>query len=199
MRIGVYGGTFNPIHLGHTHILGEFMARLRLDQALLIPTGIPPHKQAHALASPQDRAAMCALAAETFGGRVRVSSIELERPGKSYTALTLGALADQYPEDELFLLMGEDMFLTVDRWFHAAEIFRRAALCASPRSPEGMVPLQKKKQSLEALGARCFVEDIPFWDVSSTRVRELAARGESLEGLVPPKVADYIREHQLYP
>lgn len=199
MRIGVYGGTFNPIHLGHTHILGEFMARLRLDQALLIPTGIPPHKQAHALASPQDRAAMCALAAEEVSReRVRVSSIELERPGKSYTALTLRALREEYPGDEIFLLMGEDMFLTVDSWYEAGEIFRLAALCASPRSPEGQKRLLEKKRALEDLGARCFVEDIPFWDVSSTRVRELAARGESLEGLVPPRVAEYIREHQIY-
>lgn len=198
MRTGVYGGTFNPIHRGHIHILGEFMARLSLDRVLLIPDGTPPHKQADDLASAEHRLAMCRLAAEELPGRVEVSDMELLRPGRSFTSDTLAQLNGLYPGEELFLLMGEDMFLTVDRWHEAGEIFRRAVLCASPRSPEGLARLLEKSRELEALGARCRVEDIPFWDVSSTRVRELAARGEDVSGLVPGAVAEYMKKHRIY-
>lgn len=198
MRTGVYGGTFNPIHRGHIHILGEFMARLSLDRVLLIPDGTPPHKQADDLASAEHRLAMCRLAAEELPGRVEVSDMELLRPGRSFTSDTLAQLNGLYPGEELFLLMGEDMFLTVDRWHEAGEIFRRAVLCASPRSPEGLARLLEKSRELEALGARCRVEDIPFWDVSSTRVRELAARGEDVSRLVPGAVAEYMKKHRIY-
>lgn len=199
MRTGVYGGTFNPIHRGHVHILGEFARRLRLDRVLLIPAGIPPHKQPHHLASPAHRVEMCRLAAEELGEiQVIVSRLELDRPGKSFTSETLTALSGLYPEDDFFLLMGEDMFLTVDNWHDAATIFRLACLCASPRSREGFQHLQAKRRALEALGARCRVEDIPFLDVSSTRVRKLAAAGRPLKGLVPDQVAEYIRENGIY-
>lgn len=198
MKTAVYGGTFNPIHWGHLHILGEFLARLGLDRALLIPAGEPPHKQAPGLAPAQDRLAMCALAAQALPGRVEVSPMELERPGKSFTADTLAALAARWPQDSFYLLMGEDMFLTVDQWRRAEEIFRRAVLCASPRSREGLARLREKQRQLERLGARCAVEDIPFWDISSTQVRALAAGGEDIAPLVPAGVAEYIAAHGLY-
>lgn len=199
MRTGVYGGTFNPIHRGHVHILGEFARRLKLDQVLLIPAGVPPHKQPRSLAAPACRVEMCRLAAEELKEiNVIVSRLELDRPGKSFTSETLTALSGLYPEDDFFLLMGEDMFLTVDSWHDAETIFRLAGLCASPRSREGLEGMEEKKRQLEAMGARCFVEDIPFLDVSSTLVRELAAEGRPLEGLVPEKVAAYIRENGIY-
>lgn len=199
MRTAVYGGSFNPIHRGHVHILGEFMDRLGLDRALLVPAGVPPHKQAPDLAPAEDRLAMCRLAAKELSGRlVEVSDVELNRPGRSFTSDTLALLHEQYPGDELFLLMGEDMFLTVDQWHEAGEILRRAVLCAAPRSPQGLERLREKSRALEALGARCAVEDISFLDVSSTQVRELARRGEDLSPLAPEAVAEYIRRHGIY-
>lgn len=199
MRVGVYGGTFNPIHRGHVHILGEFIRRLDLGRVLLIPDGVPPHKRASDLASPEDRLEMCRLAAEELPkGIVTLSTMELERPGKSFTSETLTELHRLYPEDELYFLMGEDMFLTVDKWHDAPTIFRLAVLCASPRSPEGMARLLAKKKELEAMGARCRVEDIPFLDVSSTRVRQLAGAGEDIDRLTPEAVARYIVEKRIY-
>lgn len=198
MKTGIYGGTFNPIHLGHLHILKEFTARLGLDRVLLVPAGVPPHKAAPALAPGQDRAMMCGLAVREADLPARVSTIELDRPGKSFTSDTLLGLRERFPQDEFFLLMGEDMFLTVDSWHQAETIFRLSNLCASPRSQDGLSKLLEKQQTLEALGARCFVEDIPFLDVSSTQVRRLAAQGSCLEELEPKSVADYIRQHRLY-
>lgn len=197
MRTGVYGGTFNPIHRGHVHILREFIGRLELQRVLLIPDGTPPHKEAQDLAAPGDRLEMCRLGARDLGV-VEVSGMELRRPGKSFTSDTLTELHRMYPEDELYFLMGEDMFLTVDRWHEAATIFRLAVLCASPRSRSGMERLMEKERELVKLGARCRVEDIPFLDVSSTRVRELCRAGEDISGLVPEGVARYIRENRIY-
>ncbi len=200
MKIGIYGGTFNPIHLGHLHILREFIRRLSLDRVLLIPTHVPPHKQAQALAGGEDRVAMCALAAKEIGSvPIEVSRLELQREGKSYTADTLEALKAEFPEDELFLLMGEDMFLTIHQWYRPETIFALAAICGSPRSGDGLQKLLRQKDFLEqTYGARCFVENIPYFLASSTEIRERAAGGKALSGLVPKSVEEYIHTHGLY-
>lgn len=200
MKLGIYGGTFNPIHLGHVHILRELIARLALDRALLIPTKEPPHKQAPDLAPEEDRLAMCALAAgEIEEAPVEVSRLEMDRPGKSYTALTVQELQKLYPEDELYLLMGEDMFLTVDTWYHPELIIQGAALCVTPRSPDGLSKLQAKKRELEKnFGAVCFVENVPWLPISSTQIRRMAEKGESVGELVPRDVAAYLNKHRLY-
>ncbi len=200
MKTGVYGGTFNPIHQGHVRLLEEFIRRLSLDRVLLIPTGMPPHKQVHALASAQQRLDMCRLAVKGIqGAPIELCEIELLRPGKSYTADTLEELRGLYPEDEFFLLMGEDMFLTVDNWYRPETIMALAVLCCTPRSPGGMEKLRKKEAQLRRdFSARCALEDIPYFPASSTQVRELAARGQGLQGLVPPEVAAYIEKNGLY-
>ena len=130
-KIGIYGGTFNPIHHGHLHILRQFMEQLSLNRAILIPDRVPPHKPAHDMAPAEDRLAMCRLAVKDMEG-VTVSDMEMKRQGKSYTADTLRELKIQFPEDELFLLMGEDMFLTVDHWYQPDVIFRCATLAGAP-------------------------------------------------------------------
>ncbi len=200
MKLGIYGGTFNPIHLGHLHILREFIRRLSLNRVLLIPAHTPPHKQAHALASGEDRTAMCALAArEITEAPVEVSELELRREGKSYTADTLEVLKAQFPADELYLLMGEDMFLTIDHWYRPEAIFSLAVVCASPRSEAGFQKLVEKKRELERqFGASCRVENIPHFPASSTEIRRLAAEGKALSRLVPKEIERYIAEHRLY-
>ncbi|MCH5352753.1 MAG: nicotinate (nicotinamide) nucleotide adenylyltransferase [Acutalibacter sp.] len=200
MKIGIYGGTFNPIHLGHLHILQEFIRRLKLSKVLLIPTHVPPHKQSHNLASGEERVTMCKIAAaEITEATVEVSTIELEREGKSYTAETLQELTRQYPHDEFYLLMGEDMFLTIHQWYQPETIFSLATVCGSPRSEDGLQKLYRQRDFLEKeYGARCIVEDISYFPASSTEVRELARRGESLSHLVPGAVENYIKAHGLY-
>ena len=119
MKIGIYGGTFNPIHLGHMAAAKFAAEYLELDKLLLIPAGIPPHKaMAEDTALPEQRLAMTKLAAQSpeLAGVAEVSDIELRREGKSYTVDTLRALREQYPEDQLYLLMGTDMFLTLQYW-----------------------------------------------------------------------------------
>lgn len=198
MKTGIYGGTFNPIHNGHLHIVEEFRRGLGLDRVLLIPTRVPPHKAAPDLASAGERFAMCRLAAQ---GKpwLELSDIEMRREGKSYTAETLEELSVLYPQDRFYLLMGEDMFLTLDRWYRPETIFSLASVCTTPRSPDGLDALRQK--ALEYTGqfqARCFLEHIPYLPISSTQVRQAVARGEDISGLVPQAVAAYMKERGLY-
>lgn len=198
MKTGIYGGTFNPIHNGHLHIVEEFRRGLGLDRVLLIPTRVPPHKAAPDLASAQDRCAMCRLAIQEKPW-LELSDIEMRREGKSYTAETLEELSALYPRDQFYLLMGEDMFLTLGHWYRPETIFSLALVCTTPRSPDGLGALREK--ALEYTGrfkARCFLEHIPYLPVSSTQVRQAVARGEDVSGLVPQAVAAYIGEHGLY-
>ena len=178
MKTGIYGGTFNPIHNGHLHIVGEFRKGLGLDRVLLIPTGTPPHKAAPNLAAPADRLAMCRLA---VGGApwLEVSDIETRRRGKSYTADTLEELAASTPRTS-FSSYGGGHVPHPDRWYRADTIFRLAAACASPRSRDGMEPLRQKALDYTArFGARCFLEHIPYLPISSTQVRQAAAAGRA--------------------
>ena len=198
MKTGIYGGTFNPIHNGHLHIVEEFRRGLGLDRVLLIPAHVPPHKTAPDLASAGERFAMCRLAAQ---GKpwLELSDIEMRREGKSYTAETLEELSALYPQDQFYLLMGEDMFLTLGRWYRPETIFSLASVCTTPRSPDGLDALRQK--ALEYTGqfqARCFLEHIPYLPISSTQVRQAVARGEDVSGLVPQAVAAYMKERGLY-
>ena len=196
-KIGLYGGTFNPIHEAHIHLVKDFADQLGLDKILLMPTFQPPHKQAHQLASPEDRLAMCRLAA-AGDERLQVSDLEIRRAGKSYTAQTLEELHRLYPDCQWHLLMGEDMFLTVDHWRWPEKIYRLATLCAAPRSLDGMVRLEKYAQFLRTRGAETVLCNIRYLPVSSTMVREAVAAGIPLNGLVSPEIARSIREKGLY-
>lgn len=196
-RIGVYGGSFNPIHNGHIHILRQFIAQLGLDQVLVIPDRTPPHKPAPDLAPGEDRFHMCRLATADIPG-VMVSDMELNRTGKSYTADTLLELKKQYPADRLILLMGEDMFCTVDHWYHPEVLFSCAALAAAPREESMSEEMQNQLYSLQQRGVESYICPIPFLPVSSTQIRDLCREGADISGLVPLAVEAYMREKHLY-
>lgn len=196
MKTAVYGGTFNPIHNAHIHLASEFAKRVGFDRVILIPANIPPHKRVKELASGKDRLAMCKLAAEEYG--LEVSDIELQRQGPSYTVDTLEELHQKYPEDELYLLTGEDMFLTLMQWRCPLRILELAVICAAPRSREGMPRLEACAKQLQANGGRTILENVEYLPVSSTMVREAVKKGESVNTLVPVPVAEYIRQNHLY-
>ena len=140
MKIGIYGGTFNPPHLGHLTAAAAVVSMLKLDKLLLIPASIPPHKALPA-GSPtaEQRLEMTRLAGEQLGlgDRVETLDMELRRQGKSYTSDTLAALKAQYPEDELWLLMGTDMFLSFQTWHEPEKIASLAGIAAFGRQIHG--------------------------------------------------------------
>lgn len=196
-RIGVLGGTFNPIHSAHVRMARLYMESLQLDELLLVPTSVPPHKPTCELAPAEDRVAMCRLAVE---GQLRivVSDFEVRRPGPSYTVHTLEYLRRQHPQAELYLLMGTDMFLTVQRWREPRRIAELAVLCAMPREPGERDRLLQHKRYLEGRGARCVVLETAALPVSSTLVREKLRAGENVQELLHPEVLRYIWKKGLY-
>jgi len=204
MKIGIYGGTFNPPHLGHITAARAVFELLKLDRLLLIPAGLPPHKDLPAGSpTPNQRLEMTRLAAEQtgLGDQVEVLDLELRREGKSYTSDTLAQLKEQYPEDELWLLMGTDMFLTIQTWHAPEEIFSLAGIAAFGRTEEDIEELfsaQREYLYQNYQQARLFTLTIPgVVEVSSTDLREQLAIGGG-GNLLAPAVYGYILRERLY-
>lgn len=196
-KIAMFGGTFNPIHRGHVFLAEEFQRALDLDKVLLIPTNVPPHKQASDLASGEERLEMCRRAVEGYP-HIAVSDIEMRREGKSFTVDTLHQLQEIYPGAQLYLIMGADMFLSLHHWRNFEEILRIAVICAAPRNETDGVELNRCGEALKEYGARYFILPQQPPTVSSTEIRERIARGEDTGGLLPSAVREFIEEKKLY-
>ncbi len=204
MKIGIYGGTFNPPHLGHLAAARTAVDALGLDRLIIIPAAIPPHKQLpQSTPAPEHRLAMVEKMADALllPETVKVSSLELDRPGKSYTSDTLEEIRAQHPGAELWLLMGTDMFLTLHRWHEPERILELAGVCAFGRTEqdgEELFAPQREHLRKAYPGAKITTITLPgLVDVSSTRLRELLARGEGGEYL-PPSIYGYILRNGLY-
>ena len=203
MRIGIYGGTFDPIHKGHLAAAKTVIEMLELDRLLLIPAAIPPHKALkEKSAATEHRLAMTRLGAESMMKKeVEVSDIEMRRSGPSYTVDTLRELKAEYPDAELWLLMGTDMLESFLLWREPEEILRLAGICAFGRNAEDTEKsLALHGEKLKALvpDARLKILTLPnLVEISSTVVREGLTAGEAEEYLVPA-VYGYILRHGLY-
>lgn len=196
-KIGIFGGTFNPIHLGHIHIARAFSAHLNLDRVLIIPTQVPVHKETENLISGEERLQMCRIAARndpTFA----VSAIEVESREKSYTYLTLERLRRQYPHARFYLIMGSDMFLSFHTWYRYRDILQEAVLCAAARKNRQQKELAACAQNLAAQGGECVLLDVQVVDISSTELRARIRSGEDAGRYLDPAVEGYIRERGLY-
>lgn len=191
-RLGVFGGTFDPPHVGHLALAEWAREELSLDRVLFVPAGTPPHK-ASARAGAAHRLAMT-RAAVRGNPAFAVSTIETRRAGPSYTADTLAAIARAHPKAELWLLMGADMYATFDSWVRPGEIAALATLAVALR-PGTKAP-RASRAATRGRGVRWLAN--PALEVSSSAVRARAARGRSLRYLVPDAVARYVAKHRLY-
>lgn len=194
MRIGVFGGTFDPVHFGHLRMVEAAAARFGLASVLFLPARLSPHKTV----SPTDarhRVAMLALALE---GRPNwsISFEELDREPPSYTVDTLRALSARYTKDELWLLMGTDALAEMNRWKDPDEVVRLARLVAFHRQP--FVGPGLRIPEVAGRRGRLEVFDAGSVKISSTDLRDDMARGASAAGRVPGSVAEYITKHGLY-
>lgn len=203
MKIGIYGGTYNPPHLGHMAAARDAAEKLELDLLLLIPDNTPPHKQLPA-GSPtaQQRLEMTRIAADrlsTKKTKVIASDIELKREGRSYTAHTLRQLREEYPDDELWLLMGTDMFLTLHQWYRPDLICQCAHIAAFGRAAGDTEHFAEQKKRLKKeFGAKVKYFELPgLVEVSSTQLREALLEGRGRE-LLDESVYGYILLHGLY-
>ena len=198
MKTGIFGGTFNPPHIGHLHIANCVKKKLGLDRVFFIPVNVPPHKMLERdAASPRDRLEMTKRLAGCVEGACALS-VELERDGPSYTSDTLIRLSDSLPSDELWLILGSDMFFTLDRWHEAGTVLRLASVAVLPREEGDRGKLFDYASFLEEkYGARICILDDRTISLSSTLVRERIRSGGGKD-LVPPGVWEYIKNRGLY-
>jgi nicotinate-nucleotide adenylyltransferase len=194
--IGILGGTFNPPHLAHVALAEHALAQLRPERVLLIPAAVAPHKPAGQDPGPEHRLQMCRLAIAQSTG-LSVCAVELERGGPSYTVDTLTDIHARHPDAELMFIMGADMARTLPAWREPREILELAELALAERDGDDQKQLSA---TLTALHPRARVRflDMPAMNLSSSTVREHAARGEPIEQFVGPAVGAYIVEHGLY-
>ena len=201
MNIGVYGGTFDPPHWGHITAARAAMEQLGLDKLVLIPDRVPPHKALpEGSASPEQRLEMAALATAELGRRAEVSDWELRRDGPSYTSDTLAELRREYPEDTLWLLMGSDMFLSLQTWHAPEEIMAMAHIAPFSREAEdesAAFAAQKARLEREYGAQICIVQNPEVRELSSTEVRAALAAGQG-SNLLPPAVYGYVLREHLY-
>ena len=197
-RIGIYGGTYNPPHIGHMRAAAHGIRALELDRLLLIPSAISPHKELpEDSATPQQRLEMMMMSARGLE-KAQVSGIELSREGTSYTYHTVMQLRAEYPDGQLILMMGTDMFLSFLTWYKAKEILKHVTLAVFYRGEKKEKPaVDAQKENLEALGAKvCLVEN-PVTAISSTDLRRMLVFN-CADAFLCPGVGDYIRKHGLY-
>jgi nicotinate-nucleotide adenylyltransferase len=196
-RIGILGGTFDPVHRAHLMIAAVARQAAALDRVVLMPAGQPPHKESRTLSPAADRLAMARLAAAEGG--FEVSDLEIATPGVDYTVDTLRALRALNPADRLYFIIGGDSLMMLDQWYRPDELLALAAFIAVYRPGNSLAELQAQRDRLVArFGGEVLLAEYPGMDISSTALRERAARGEDLSPWTPVAVAEYIREHNLY-
>ena len=220
MNIGLFGGTFNPIHLGHLRVAEEVAERFSLEKTYLIPAALPPHKPLHDIAAAEDRLAMIKLAAGRLPG-FEISDLELNRPGPSYTIDTLKHFISRADKaDRIFLIMGMDAFLEIDTWKSYLEILSLAPLIVMTRPSADLDQEQPQWEKATDFIRRKIsdrylcthmradhaTEDyqtihfttVSLLDISGTLIRQLIRRRQSIRFLVPAAVEAYIRQRGLY-
>ena len=201
-RAGIFGGSFDPIHAAHLELAQCALDQGGLDGVIFVPARVPPHKVGRPLAPAGDRLRMIELAVRDQAA-FRVSTVELDRDGPSYTLLTVRELRREMgPTAELFLLLGADSVRDLPTWWRADELVREAAVVPFGRPgcclQEDLARLAERFGAEWAEGVAKRTVEAPLRDVSSTAIRERVGSGQSIEGLVPEAVARYIGSHGLY-
>lgn len=198
MRIGIFGGTFNPPHLGHLLLAQAAAEEAELDRMIFVPCGIPPHKRSDEIASASDRFEMT-FRAIADNPDFEISDIEIKADGLSYTAKTLEKLNELYPNDTLCFIVGADSLREMAGWYHPGEIFKRAEIIAAFRGGEDRKDaLTAAYVYIEKCGARVSCVDMPVVEISSSDIRSRLKSGRSVRYMLPETVADYIRDNNLY-
>ena len=198
MKIGILGGSFNPVHCGHINLASKAEKLLRLDKMLIIPAGNPPHKKLAGGAENSDRFNMVDIA---FSDKINynVLNIEISNVGPCYTADTVTELKQQYKDDTLYLIMGTDMILTLQNWYRPEMICKSCVIVGAPRNKNETELIKKHSEILkEKYNAQIEILEIEPLSISSTQIRDKIKTGESLSGLIPDKVYEYIKKRGLY-
>lgn len=199
MKIGIMGGTFDPVHIGHL-LLGEFAyEEFGLDEIWFMPNGNPPHKKTTYTEEALHHRVEMVKRAVSDVPYFRVNLYEAETEGHSYTYSTMREFKRIYPGDEFYFILGADSLFSIEEWSHFREIFPSCIILAAMRDDKDAKRMQLQINYLkERYQARIDLLRAPLVEISSTAIRRRAAQGLSARYMVPDAVADYIAEHQLY-
>ena len=190
-KLGVLGGTFDPIHMGHLVLAEQVREKFQLEQVIFIPSASPPHKTEQKLSLAEDRLKMTQLAVDG-NPYFSVSDIELKRDGLSYTVETLRELKELYKNSEIYFLTGSDVLDEITTWKNPEEVYKLAKIVI------GIRPGFDKFNPEDHFAKKSIIVDITGMDISSTQIREKVRKGESIKYLVPSKVEEYIKKKNLY-
>lgn len=198
-KIGIMGGTFDPIHNGHLFLAKQAFMEYELDCIWFMPSGQPPHKKDHKIAEVQDRCAMVELAIDNEPG-FAFSDFETSRQGNSYTAKTLTLLREDYPEHEFYFIIGADSLYEIEKWYCPETVMENATLLVASRDyEEDHLPIdQQIKYLQEKYHGNIYQIHCKEVDISSEEIRNMIAREKSIITYVPKEVAQYIENHHLY-
>lgn len=203
MKIGIFGGTFNPPHKGHVRMALKTAEELSLDKVLIIPNKKPTHKRCDDLADNTDRLEMCKL---VFTDPIfEISTIEMDRESDSYTILTINELEKIYPNAEFYLIIGSDMFLIFHKWYKYKEILEKCKVCVACRDNEDKIHALRSYAFsnlgiyIKELDAKnIHISKMDAFEVSSSEIREKIKSGKSVYGIVEPEIIEYMESHKLY-
>lgn len=201
MRIGIFGGTFDPVHLGHLVLAEQCRDQCGLDQVWFMPAALPPHKQQAKISPARTRCEMLEFAI-AGNPQFQLSRMELDRAGPSYTVTTLQQLRDEDPARELFLLVGADSIRDLPTWRQPERILELATVVAVNRGRDVLTAADVQTLIVDRFGAaaaaRVQLIQMPGIAISATEIRQWSAAGRSIRYLVPRAVEMYIHEHQVY-
>jgi nicotinate-nucleotide adenylyltransferase len=195
-RIGILGGTFDPVHNGHLYIANALRAALDLERVVWVPAGRPPHKTGQIVSSDRDRLAMLELAL-AGSATDQISTIDIERSGPSYTADTLEIFAERFTPARLFFLMGEDSLRDLPTWHDPERLLQAAELAVAAR-PGVDADLESVVRRVPTVQGRVHLIPTKEVAISSSDIRRWVGEHQSIQGLVPAAVEAYIRDHGLY-
>lgn len=196
MKLLLFGGTFDPPHVGHMDILKNAIAAANPDKVMVVPAGIPPHKQGSTTPAGL-RLAMCQCFCPLFTN-TQISDMEIRREGKSYTWHTVQQLQTQYPGVKIYLCIGSDMLLSFTEWYNWRQLLQNVVLVVQNRRTQDIKNAMGAARILGRQGGKILFADWHVREVSSTQVRTAVRQGQSIAGLVPPLVAQIIQQNRLY-
>lgn len=197
-KVGIMGGTFNPIHNGHLMIAKKAEEQFELDEVLFMPCGVPYMKENQDVETGEIRAEMTALAIEDYPA-FTLSMLEIEHHGNTYTYETLESLKAEFPDTEFYFIMGADNLFNLTNWVFPERIFANCHILAAVRNGKTTAQMQEQIHFLQnRYGASIFLLETDYLDVSSSDIRKRVALGESIMEDVPKKVVQYIVSHNLY-
>ena len=198
-RVGIFGGTFDPIHCAHLILAEHSWEQFQLDTILMMPCAVPPHKEDREITPAFHRSRMVQLAIED-NNHFKLSNFEIEREGVTHTADTVRLLKEEHPECEYFFILGADSLFYIDTWYHPDQILGQIPIIAAVRGDADQEDLKKQIVSLKERypASQIALLDTPHIEISSTMIRENIRQGKTIKYYVPKYVEKYIYQQKLY-